>query len=76
MRSTEYSLRHNELVRSQRAAQDISFGSLTAGDKKDLVLTNRLWTPSRSSGYLRLAYVGRQAHSIAEHGPWLAVCGL
>jgi hypothetical protein len=44
MRSTEYLMRHDELVRSQRAAQDISLGALTAGDKKDLVLTNRLWT--------------------------------
>lgn len=42
MRSTEYSLRHNELVGAQRAALDVSLGSLVAGDKKDLVLTNRL----------------------------------
>jgi hypothetical protein len=42
MRSTEYSLRHNELVAAQRAALDVSLGSLVAGDKKDLVLTNRL----------------------------------
>ena len=44
MRSTEYLMRHDELVRSQRAAQDMSLGALIAGDKKDLVLTNRLWT--------------------------------
>jgi hypothetical protein len=43
MRSTDYSVRHDELVRAQRVAQEISLGSLTAGDKKDLVLTNRLW---------------------------------
>lgn len=42
MRSTEYSLHHNELVGAQRAALDVSLGSLVAGDKKDLVLTNRL----------------------------------
>jgi hypothetical protein len=42
MRSTEYSLRHNELVGAQRAALDVSLGTLVAGDKKDLVLTNRL----------------------------------
>jgi hypothetical protein len=42
MRSTDYSLRHNELVRAQRAAIDVSLGTLIAGDKKDLVLTNRL----------------------------------
>ena len=42
MRSTAYSVRHNELVGAQRAALDVSLGSLVAGDKKDLVLTNRL----------------------------------
>ena len=42
MRSTEYSLRHNELVGAQRTTLDVSLGSLVAGDKKDLVLTNRL----------------------------------
>jgi hypothetical protein len=42
MRSTEYSMRHNELVGAQRAALDVSLGELVAGDKKDLVLTNRL----------------------------------
>ncbi len=42
MRSTEYSVRHNELVGAQRAALDVTLGSLVAGDKKDLVLTNRL----------------------------------
>ena len=42
MRSTDYSLRHNELIGAQRAALDISLGTLIAGDKKDLVLTNRL----------------------------------
>jgi len=42
MRSTEYSLRHNELVGMQRTALGVSLGALVAGDKKDLVLTNRL----------------------------------
>jgi hypothetical protein len=42
MRSTDYSLRHNELVGVQRAALGVSLGELIAGDKKDLVLTNRL----------------------------------
>ncbi len=44
MRSTDYLVRHDDLVRAQRAAQDIPLGALTAGDKKDLVLTNRLWS--------------------------------
>jgi hypothetical protein len=42
MRSTAYSLRHNELVGMQRTALGVSLGALVAGDKKDLVLTNRL----------------------------------
>lgn len=42
MRSTEYSLRHNELVGLQRSELGVSLGALIAGDKKDLVLTNRL----------------------------------
>ncbi len=43
MRSTDYSVHHNELVGVQRADLGASLGALVAGDKKDLVLTNRLW---------------------------------
>ncbi|MBL6750246.1 MAG: hypothetical protein ISP90_06970 [Nevskia sp.] len=43
MRSTAYYWQHNRLVREQRAAAGAPLGTLTAGDKKDLVLTNRLW---------------------------------
>ena len=42
MRSTAYSVRHNELVGAQRTALGASLGALIAGDKKDLVLSNRL----------------------------------
>jgi hypothetical protein len=42
MRSTNYLLHHNELVSQQRATLGVSLGELSAGDKKDLVLTNRL----------------------------------
>lgn len=42
MRSTAYSLHHNELVGAQRTSVGASLGDLIAGDKKDLVLTNRL----------------------------------
>ena len=42
MRSTDYSVRHNELIGVQRTALGASLGDLSAGDKKDLVLTNRL----------------------------------
>src|ERR1022692_4636670 len=44
MRSTAYSLLHNELVGAQRSALGAALGELIAGDKKDLVLTNRLRT--------------------------------
>lgn len=42
MRSTEYYWRHNEIVREQRLSLGAPLGALTAGDKKDLVLTERL----------------------------------
>jgi hypothetical protein len=43
MRSTGYYWRHNQLIAEQRSRLGVSPGVLTAGDKKDLVLTNRLW---------------------------------
>jgi len=43
MRSTAYYWHHNELVLAQRTDVPLPLGTLTAGDKKDLVLTNRLW---------------------------------
>ena len=43
MRSTEYYRHHSDLIRAQRLALGAVPGGLTAGDKKDLVLTNRLW---------------------------------
>jgi hypothetical protein len=42
MRSTAYYSEHNALVRRQREARGGTLGELTAGDKKDLVLTERL----------------------------------
>ncbi len=42
MRSTAYYSEHNALVRRQREARGAALGELTAGDKKDLVLTERL----------------------------------
>lgn len=44
MRTTAYYWHHNELVMEQRLALPDPLGILTAGDKKDLVLTNRLWS--------------------------------
>jgi len=43
MRSTAYYLNHDALVRSQRIDADAVPGVLISGDKKDLVLTSRLW---------------------------------
>ncbi|HVW69394.1 MAG TPA: hypothetical protein VHB68_10495 [Steroidobacteraceae bacterium] len=43
MRTTAYYWRHSELIRQQRLSFDSPLGVLTAGDKKDLVLTNRSW---------------------------------
>jgi hypothetical protein len=52
MRSTAYLVRHNEMIREQRDARGAPLGALTAGDKKDLVLTPRLWeTPGRVAIY-------------------------
>jgi hypothetical protein len=44
MRSTDYYRRHNHLIRRQRDATGPFDPVLTAGHKKDLVLTNRLWS--------------------------------
>jgi hypothetical protein len=43
MRSTAYYGMHNELVAEQRADLGAPRGELSAGDKKDLVITGRLW---------------------------------
>ncbi|CAG4883210.1 conserved protein of unknown function [Georgfuchsia toluolica] len=52
MRSTNYYWQHNEMVRGQRSDWRLPQGTLTAGDKKDLVLTSRLWRyPERVAIY-------------------------
>jgi hypothetical protein len=52
MRSTAYFVHHTELINQQRTAIGAPLGELTAGDKKDLVLTNRLWEiPGRVAIY-------------------------
>ena len=43
MRSTDYFWRHNQAIGGQRQALHVPLGTLTAGNKKDLVITNRLW---------------------------------
>ena len=44
MRTTGYYWHHSEIVREQRESAGAPLGALTAGDKKDLVLTNRFWS--------------------------------
>jgi hypothetical protein len=52
MRSTDYYLHHNQLIAEQRAELGVLPGVLTSGDKKDLVITNRLWRyPERVAIY-------------------------
>jgi hypothetical protein len=52
MRSTSYFAYHSELINRQRSATGAPLGELTAGDKKDLVLTSRLWEiPGRVAIY-------------------------
>jgi hypothetical protein len=52
MRSTGYYQRHNELIGDQRSALGTAPGMLTAGHKKDIVFTNRLWrNPDRVAIY-------------------------
>jgi hypothetical protein len=52
MRSTDYVLRHTNLVGLQRGLHPEPLGALTAGDKKDLVLTEELWrSPGRVAIY-------------------------
>ena len=52
MRSTHYYQLHNALVKQQRALTGAAANALTAGDKKDLVLSARLWRqPGRVAIY-------------------------
>lgn len=52
MRSTGYIRRHDAMVREQMAEAGAAEGALTAGHKKDVVLSARLWTqPGRVAIY-------------------------
>jgi hypothetical protein len=52
MRSAAYLQQHDALVEQQRAALGAAPGALTAGHKKDLVLSARLWQqPGRVAIY-------------------------
>jgi hypothetical protein len=49
MRSSEYYVRHNQMIEKQRKGRPL--GELVAGDKKDVVLTNRLLGSERIAIY-------------------------
>jgi hypothetical protein len=52
MRSTQYVVRHDEMIAQQRALSDAPEDALTAGHKKDLVLSDRLLSiPGRVAIY-------------------------
>jgi hypothetical protein len=52
MRSTAYFVRHNNMVQQERLGEGATLGMLVAGQKKDLVITNRLRTnPGRVAIY-------------------------
>jgi hypothetical protein len=52
MRSTDYVVHHTQLITRQRSEIGGTLGQLTAGDKKDLVLTSLLWqNPGRVAIY-------------------------
>ena len=52
MRSTAYFIWHNDLIAQQRDTLRAAIGELTAGHKKDLVLSSRLWSlPGRVAIY-------------------------
>jgi hypothetical protein len=53
MRSTEYFLRHNLMIRNQRRELDCPLDAIISGNKKDVVLSNRL---ARNQG--RIAIYG------------------
>jgi len=42
MRSTEYYLKHNQMIDAQAQALGVKLGALVSGDKKDIVITNLL----------------------------------
>jgi hypothetical protein len=44
MRSTEYYLTHNQMIENQMHAMGVELGALISGDKKDVVMSNRLAT--------------------------------
>jgi hypothetical protein len=70
MRSTDYYRKHNAMVLQQRDLMDAPRDQITAGHKKDLVLSRRLWTiPGR------VAIYGWHRHNNAPIQPLSTVHG-
>jgi hypothetical protein len=70
MRSVDYVVRHNSIIAAQRGSANAPLGALTAGDKKELVLTPRLWSdPGRVAIYGWHRGVGRPIQPLSTvHG--------
>ena len=52
MRSTAYYSAHNRMIEDQEHAVGVPLGALVSGDKKDVVMSNRLeWKPGRIAIY-------------------------
>jgi hypothetical protein len=70
MRSNSYYWEHEQRIREQRLALHAPLGALTAGQKKDLVVTNRLWWKAG-----RVAIYGWHQHAGAPIQPLSTVHG-
>jgi hypothetical protein len=70
MRSNSYYWEHEQRIREQRLALHAPLGALTAGQKKDLVVTNRLWWKAG-----RVAIYGWHQHTGAPIQPLSTVHG-
>jgi hypothetical protein len=71
MRSTDYSVHHNDLIDQQRESLGAHLGALIAGDKKDLVLSNRLRThPDRVAIYGWHSENGRPIQPLSTVHGW------
>ena len=82
MRSSEYYLRHRELIRNARKKEGCVLGELVAGHKKDVVLTNRLnqkpgriaiygWQRKEGQPIQPLSTVHGAKYADYSHGIWL-----
>jgi hypothetical protein len=60
MRSTRYYVRHNALVQAQRSSTQAPLAALTAGHKKDLVISKLLWS---SPGHVAIYGWHRNEHA-------------